>query len=69
MENKKARQLFRFPYKTAKTPKSRNAITSCNTWIWRLKFCMRYHNEPYYSLFAITIGSERKSKIFKHLKK
>jgi hypothetical protein len=25
------------------------------------------HNEPYYSLFAITIGSERKSKIFKHL--
>jgi hypothetical protein len=28
MENKKVRQLFRFPYKTVKTPKSRNAIGS-----------------------------------------
>jgi hypothetical protein len=27
LENKEVRQLFRFSYKTAKTPKSRNAIT------------------------------------------
>jgi hypothetical protein len=43
-ENKKVLKLFQFPYKT---PKSRNAIASLNTWIWRLKFCRRYHNEPY----------------------
>jgi hypothetical protein len=30
IENKKVRQLFRFSYKTAKTPKSRNAIGSLN---------------------------------------
>jgi hypothetical protein len=46
-ENKKVRQFFRFPYKTAKTPIPRNAIGSLNTWIWRLKIYRRYHNEPY----------------------
>jgi hypothetical protein len=40
-ENKKIIQLFRFLYKTAKTQKLRS------TWIWRLKFCRRYHNKPY----------------------
>ncbi len=64
---KKLGSFFDFHTKTAKTPKPRNAIGSRNTWIWRLKFCRRYHNEPYYWLFAISIGSERKSKIFKHL--
>ncbi len=57
-ENKKVRQLFQFSYKTAKTPKSRNAFASCNTWILRLKIFRRYHNEPYYWLFAITIGTD-----------
>jgi hypothetical protein len=41
-----------------KTPKSRSAFASCNTKILKLKFCRRYRNEPYYSLFAITIGSD-----------
>ncbi len=34
-----------------KTPKSRNALTSINTWIWRLKFGMRAQNESYFMLF------------------
>jgi hypothetical protein len=55
---KKVRQLFRFSYRSAKTPKSRNEFASLNTWIWMLKFCRRYHNEPYYWLFAIKIGSD-----------
>ncbi len=33
IENKKVRQIFRFPYKIAKTQKSFNAIDSLNTWI------------------------------------
>jgi hypothetical protein len=50
-ENRKVRQLFRFSYKTAKTPNPRNALTSLNTWIWRLKFGLRAQNELYYMLF------------------
>ncbi len=40
IENKKVRQLFRFPYKMAKTSKSWNVLTSLNTWIWGLKLLL-----------------------------
>jgi hypothetical protein len=61
IENRKVRQLFRFSYKTAKTPKSRNALTSLNTWIWRLTFGMGAQNESYFMLFIFIFWYERKS--------
>jgi hypothetical protein len=54
IENKKVRQLSWFSYKT---PKSRNALASLNTWIWRLKFGLRAQNESYYMLFIVIFGS------------
>jgi hypothetical protein len=40
MRLKTMKRLFNYEitYKTAKTPKLLNALTSLNTWIWRLKF-------------------------------
>jgi hypothetical protein len=51
-ENKKVLKLFRFSYKIAKTANSKTAITSNNTWIWRLKFGLRVQNESYFILFT-----------------
>jgi hypothetical protein len=51
-ENKKDLKLFRFSYKIAKTANSKTAITSNNTWIWRLKFGLRVQNESYFILFT-----------------
>jgi hypothetical protein len=61
IENRNFRELFRFSYKTAKTPKSRNALTSFNNWIWRLKFGLRAQNESYYMLFIFIFRYKRKS--------
>jgi hypothetical protein len=51
-ENKKVLKLFRFSYKIAKTANSETALTSDNTWIWRLKFGLRVQNESYSILFT-----------------
>jgi hypothetical protein len=61
IKNRKVRQLFRFSYKTAKNLKLRNALTSLNTWIWRLKFGLRAQNKSYYILFIFIFWYERKS--------
>jgi hypothetical protein len=51
-ENRKVLKLFRFSYKIAKTASSETAITSNNTWIWRLKFGLRVQNGSYFILFT-----------------
>ncbi len=51
-ENKKVLKLFRFSYKIAKTGNSKTAITSNNTWIWRLKFGLLVQIESYFILFT-----------------
>jgi hypothetical protein len=51
-ENRKVLKLFRFSYKIAKTANSETALTSDNTWIWRLKFGLRVQNESYSILFT-----------------
>ncbi len=52
LPNEKVRKFFRFSYKIAKTANSETALTSDNTWIWRLKFGLRVHNELYSILFT-----------------
>ncbi len=52
-ENRKVLKPFRFSYKIAKTANSKTAITSNNTWIWRLKFGLRVQNESYSILSLI----------------
>jgi hypothetical protein len=54
------RYRLNFPY---------NKYLVLNTWIWRLKFCRRYHDEPIFCLFANSIGYERKSRNSKHPRK
>jgi hypothetical protein len=51
-ENRKVLKLFRFSYKIAKTMNPKTALTSDNTWIWRLKFGLRVQNESYSILFT-----------------
>ncbi len=51
-ESRKVLKLFRFSYKIAKTVNSKTALTSDNTWIWRLKFGLRVQNESYSILFT-----------------
>ncbi len=59
-ENREVLKLFRFSYKIAKTANSKTAITSDNTWIWRLKFGPRVQNESYSILFTNFFDSKRK---------
>ncbi len=59
-ENRKVLKLFRFSYKIAKTANSKTAITSYNTWIWRLKFGLRVQNESYSILFTHFFDFKRK---------
>jgi hypothetical protein len=59
-ENRKVLELFRFSYKIAKTANSETALTSDNTWIWRLKFGLRVHNELYSILFTHFFDFKRK---------
>ncbi len=60
IENRKVLKLFRFSYKIAKTANSKTAITSNNTWIWRLKFGQRVQNESYSILFTHFFDFNRK---------
>ncbi len=50
--NNLAVKLFRFSYKIAKTSNSETALTSDDTWIWKLKFGLRVQNEWYSILFT-----------------
>jgi hypothetical protein len=59
-ENRKVLKLFRFSYKIAKTANYETAITSNNTWIWRLKFGLRVQNELYFILFTHFFDFKRK---------
>jgi hypothetical protein len=59
-ENRKVLKLFRFSYKIAKTANSKTALTSHNTWIWRLKFGLRVQNESYSILFTRFFDFKRK---------
>jgi hypothetical protein len=59
-ENRQVLKLFRFSYKIAKTANSETAITRVNTWIWRLKFGLRVHNESYSILFTHIFDFKRK---------
>ncbi len=59
-ENRKVLKLFRFSYKIAKTANSETALTSNNTWIWKLKFRLRVHNESYSILFTHIFDLKRK---------
>jgi hypothetical protein len=59
-ENRKVLKLFRFSYKIAITANSETALTSDNTWIWRLKFGLRVHNELYSILFTHFFDFKRK---------
>jgi hypothetical protein len=59
-ENRKVLKLFRFSYKIAKTANSKTALTSNNTWIWRLKFGLRVQNESYFILFTHFFDFKRK---------
>ncbi len=45
--------------------KLRNAFARLNTWIWRLKICKRYQNEPYNQIFVNSIGYDIVSKVIK----
>jgi hypothetical protein len=59
-ENRKVLKLFRFSYKITKTANPKIAITSNNTWIWRLKFGLRVQNESYSILFTHFFDFKRK---------
>jgi hypothetical protein len=59
-ENRKVLKLIRFSYKIAKTANSKTALTSNNTWIWRLKFGLRVQNESYSILFTNFFDFKRK---------
>jgi hypothetical protein len=59
-KNRKVLKLFRFSYKIAKTANLKTAITSYNTWIWRLKFGLRVQNESYSILFTHIFDFKRK---------
>jgi hypothetical protein len=59
-ENRTVLKLFRFSYKIAKTANSETALTSGNTWIWRLKSGLRVHNELYSILFTHFFDFKRK---------
>ncbi len=57
MENKKVRQLFRFSYETAKTPKSRNnAIDRLpkNFFYFFLKVQLKISLNPKFQNFRVT---------------
>jgi hypothetical protein len=59
-EIRKVLKLFLFSYKIAKTVNHKTALTSDNTWIWRLKFGLRVQNESYSILFTHIFDFKRK---------
>ncbi len=59
-ENREVLKLFRFSYKIVKTANSKTALTSDNTWIWRLKFGLRVQNQSYSILFTHFFDFKRK---------
>jgi hypothetical protein len=40
-----------------------NEYLVLNTWIWRLKFCRRHHDEPIYCFLLIQLDMKEKVKI------
>ncbi len=54
------REVLNFSYKIAKTANSETALTSDNTWIWRLKFILRVQNESYSILLTHFFDFKRK---------